>query len=298
MKMRITYFLLTAFLFSFVACTKELSNEKGFGTGQGVNGKFYATIGGNQWNADSLQLIQVGDSGGVSINGLSKTGEQISMILPAFKTGTYTLDVQSASIALYSNLLDSAVNVYVSNIGTASGTVTISSIDTVNHLVNGSFQLSLVNPADNSTKTITRGVFSNVPYSGGNGNITVNNGSDTVKAVINGNNFHGAQVEVTTLNGQLFISGISADGTQDLGLIMPVNITPGSYNMDFASGMYIGVYYPIASVTLVSQSNGTLTIISNNTAAKQIKGTFSFIASSLTDATTATVAQGYFSVSY
>ena len=128
------------------------------------------------------------------------------------------------------------VSVYVSNAGTASGTITITSIDTVNHLVCGSFQFTLTNPADNTTKTITEGVFAYVPYLGGTGN---NNpppsSSDTIKAKVDGVIFDAVQVEVSIANGQLLIAGFSADLQKDIAILMPVGIAPGSYNMDFAT---------------------------------------------------------------
>jgi len=102
MKSRLTIYILTAVLFSFVSCSKEMSMENGIGPDG--KGDFYATVDGNQWNADSIQLVLVGNNG-VSISGLSKTGELISMVLPEFKTGSYTLDAQSASYSFYLNLL-------------------------------------------------------------------------------------------------------------------------------------------------------------------------------------------------
>src|SRR5882672_10705054 len=142
MKSRLTSYLLPVILFSFLACSKEMSRENnGHGPGPST-GDFYATLNGNLWNADSLQLVLV-SSDGVSINGLSKTGEQISMLLPVFKVGTFTLNAQSVSYALYANLLDNVANVYVSNSGTAGGTINITSIDSINHLVSGTFQLTL-----------------------------------------------------------------------------------------------------------------------------------------------------------
>ena len=98
------------------------------------------------------------------------------MLLPEFKTGTYTLNASSLPFSFYANVFGSLTDVYYSNSGSAAGTVTITSIDTVNHLVSGSFQFTLVNPSDNSTKTVTSGIFSYVPYSGGSGNTTPTSG--------------------------------------------------------------------------------------------------------------------------
>jgi len=296
MKLRLRFLFLTLILFSFIACTKELSKEGAISPGK-TTGDFYATIGGNLWNADSLQLVLV-SSDGVSINGLSKTGDQISILLPAFKVGTYILDVHSASYALFANLLTSTTNVYVSNSGNAGGSVTISSIDTVNRVVSGSFQFTLTNPADNSTETVAKGVFDYVPYTGGTVGVTPPSGGlkDTVEMLVDGNKFFASDVIESDSAGQLLIAGFS--GTQDVGLYFPTGITAGTYNLDFTAGLYIGVYNPDPSTTLLSQSGGTLTIISNNTTTRRISGTFSFTATPVGSGPTANLTQGYFAANY
>ena len=291
------YLVSSLVLLLFIGCSKEVSNESGHGSLPGTS-DFYATIEGNSWNADSLQLVLVSSSG-ASINGLSKTGEQISMLLPVFKVGTYALNAQSVSYALYENLLTNISNVYVSNSGTAGGSITISSIDTINHLVSGSFEFTLANPADNSTKTITKGVFDYVPYSSDAGIVVpppTGGLKDTVQVTIDGNKFFASDVQVSNSNGQLLIAGFS--GTQDVGLFLPPTITPGTYNLDFATGQYIGIYNPDPATTLLSQTGGTVTIIANNTTTKRIQGTFSFTATPMGSGQPANLTLGYFAVNY
>ncbi len=296
MKLRLRSLFLFLVLFSFVACTKEISNEGNNGTSKGA-GDFYATIGGKLWNADSLQMVLV-SSDGVSINGISKTGDQISILLPTFKTGIYTLGAQSSSYALYANLLNSNANVYVSNAGSAGGTVTISSIDTVNRVVSGSFEFTLTNPADNTTETVAKGVFDYVPYAAGTVGVVPPPGAakDTVQVTVDGNKFFASDVEITDSAGQMLVAGFS--GTQDVGLFFPSDITAGTYNLDFTTGLYIGVYNPDPSVTLLSQSNGTITILSNNTTTRRISGTFNFVGTPVGSGPTATLTQGYFAANY
>jgi hypothetical protein len=296
MKSRISGYLLFAVLLSFISCTKELSKETGTGT-QIVNGDFYATIDGSQWNADSLQLALVTNTG-FSISGLSKTGEQISMLLPVLKTGSYTFNALSAPIALSSNILTNTSAVFISNTGAAGGIVTISSIDSVKHLVTGSFSFTLINPADNSRRSITAGIFDQVPYSVDTSGGITTSASDTLQATVGGVQFNSAQVVTSITDSTLFIAGISGDGVEDIALGMPQGVAPGSYNMDFATGTYYGVYNPSSALTLLSQMNGTLTIISNDTVARRIVGNFSFIASPLSSGTPVTITAGYFSVSY
>lgn len=288
--------ILTAALFLFVSCSKETSKELAHGVTP-TQGNFYSTIDGRQWNADSLQLILVNNNG-VTISGLSRTGDEISILLPEFKTGTYTLNAASLSFSFYVNVFGSLTDVYYSNSGSAAGTVTIASIDSVNHLVSGSFQFTLVNPSDNSTKSITSGIFAYVPYSGGSGTITPPANTDTLTANVGGNPFSPFQITTEVSSGQLILAGIATDGTT-MAILMPDNITPGSYGLDFGTGSYIGIYNPPGvTVGLVSQNNGTLTIISHNTTTKRIIGTFSFIASPLTSGTPVTITNGYFSITH
>ena len=279
---------------SFVSCSKELSNEEG---NIPAASSFYATIEGNLWNADSLQsLFQI--NGGLSINGLSKTGDQISIVLSTFHTGVFTLGASSDSYAFYTNILAPVEVDYYSNVGTAGGTVTITSIDSINHLISGSFTLTLVNPDDNTTKTITSGVLNSVPYTGSGIVIPPSNTTDTLKALVGGNTFDAAQILVQTTGMGMIIAGISNNGLQNLDLSMPTNITPGTYDLDFTTGTYAGLYYTDVSDPLVSNMNGTLVIISNNTTTKTIQGTFSFTATSMINSNFISVTNGYFNVKY
>lgn len=296
MKSRHSHLLLAAMIFLFASCSKEVSNESGHGTTT-QNGEFYATVDGILWKADSVQFIQV-NSIGVSINGLSKTGEAISMIVPVFQTGTYPLGGLALSYAQYVNLLGNVSKVYSSDASTSGGSITISSIDTVNHVMSGSFLLNLVDLSDNSIKTITGGVFNNIPYSGNTVPVTPPVNADTLNATVDGSPFIGATVEAAQVGDQLIIAGISSDGTKSIQIIMPFSITPGTYNLDFGTGTYIGVYYPSPTMPLVSQASGSLTIVSNNTALRRIKGNFNFVASPISSGTPATVTEGYFSLNY
>jgi hypothetical protein len=301
MKSNQPLFLLAFLFLSLISCSKELSKEHGYSPGPGNLGDFYATIDGKQWNADSLQLIQVDNSGIVAISGLSITGQVISMVVPVFKTGTYPLGGLALSYAEYGNLIVDPTKVYSSDGVNASGYITISSIDTVNHLMSGSFEFTLVDLSNNSTKTITKGIFNYVPYSGSyipppNGNIL-----DTLNATVDGSPFISDTV-ITNVNnlGQLLIAGIPINTSKSIALLMPANVAPGTYNLDFTTGKYIGIYYPNSgSNPLVSLLNGSMTIISNNTLTKRIKGTFSFTATPAQGGgTPVKITNGYFSLNY
>ena len=293
------YLLLIAFLFSFVSCSKEVSVEHNQNPPVGPGtGNFTATINGNAWTADSLQGALI-NSGVVSISGLGKTGEQISMILPSFKPGTYNINSLSSGYALYVNLNDSLQNVYLSNTGTGTGTVIISSIDSINKTVTGTFLFVLTNPVGLSTKVISKGVFNSIPYLNGTVPPPPSGGTtDTLLATIDGTKFEGSQIQINSIGGFITIAGISSDGNRNLDLIMPSTLTPGAHTFN-DNAVIKGAFTPgIAGPTRVSDSVGTLTILSNDMVAGRIIGTFSFTANSVTDSTVSQITKGYFAVKY
>jgi hypothetical protein len=297
MNLRWHLWIIGIFFLSWISCSKELSKENGTVP---TTGEFYATLDGTIWNADSLQAV-FGINGGVSINGLSKTGDQISMVLNTFQTGTYTLNASSASYAYYTNILATTPVGYLSDTGSAGGTVTITAIDTINHLISGTFSFTLINPSDNSSKTITQGVFDYIPYSAsGVSVVTPPTGTttDTLQALIAGVSFNAALVQTQLEGVELVVAGVSSDGKQNLDLLFPSAITPGTYSLNYGSGVYGAVYYTDIANPLTSNANGSLTITSNNVTKKNVTGTFSFNGISSDGSETISITNGYFSVNY
>ncbi len=298
-------FLAAAFLFSLGSCTKELSQESPVQQQQGP-GNFYATINGESWEADSAQVAIVDDSGIVTITGISKSLEEISMVLPGFLNGVYAVNGQSPGYALFAFLQGTSVDPFLSNGSTdaskAGGTVTISNIDTVNHTVSGTFQFKLYRVSDMITETVTAGVFNNVSYISAGSIPPIGpppgQNADTLVASVNTVGWTAAQVVTTNQSGLLVIAGTSSDAQETLGLYMPSSVTAGTYTLDFNTGIYLGSYSPDPLTLLVAEGNGSLTIISNDTVNKRITGRFNFVGVSQTNNSTANITNGYFAVSY
>ncbi len=304
MKPHPLLFLLIPLLVVLGSCTKEVSKEDS--THNSTNsGNFYATIDGKPWQGDSLQQAIV-TAGIVTITGIGKTQEEMSIVLPALQTGVYAINSQSAGFALYTSLKEGVAELYLSNTSTdpskAGGTVSLTTIDTVNKTLSGTFQFKLYQESNTTTKTVTEGVFKNIPYNtidsirppivppGGN--------ADTLIASIDSVVWNAAQVSGGTQSGMLIIAGASVDSQQTLGLYMPESISAGTYTLDFNTGIYIASYNPDPLTYMVSKGNGSLTIIENDTVNKRIKGSFNFVGISQTDNTSAKITNGYFSVGY
>src|SRR5450432_675702 len=281
MKSRILPLLLPGFVFLFFACSKEVSEEHGSIPTNISSGNFTATIDGTPWTADSLQQALVLDNNGsVNISGLGKTGEQISMILPVFKKGSYILNSTSSGYSFYLNLQNNTQQGYLSNVANAGGTVTISTIDTVNKTVSGTFQFNLTSPVSFTSRSVTKGVFTNIPYISATGPVPPPGGiQDTLLATVDGAKFNAIQVLSGTSGNQLTLAGFGSNGAQSVDLIMPESVGVGTYNLDVTAGVYAAAYSPDGLIALLSVSNGSLTILMNDIAARRIRGTFSFVGS-------------------
>ena len=305
MKSNPVLLLLAAFLFSLGSCTKELSRESPVQQAQGP-GNFYATIDGQIWEADSVQISIVDDSGIVTITGISKSQEEISMVLPGFLIGVYAVSGESPGYSLYASLQGSAVDPFLSNGSTdvtkAGGTVSLTAIDTVNHTVSGTFQFKVYRSSDMTTKTVTAGVFNKIPYINSSSlpPITPPAGqnSDTLIASVNNVSWVAALVQPSDQSGMLVIAGTSSDGQQTLGLFMPSSVIAGTYTLDLNAGTYLASYSPDPLTFFVAQGNGSLTIISNDTVNRRITGRFNFVGISQATNGSANITNGYFSVSY
>jgi hypothetical protein len=303
MKSHQVLFILTGFLFSLGSCTKEFSYENP-ALNQSGSGNFYATIDGEPWQADSLQMAIVADSGIVTITGISKTQDEISMVLPGFQKGVYAVNGQSVGFALFTSLQVTAADLYLTNTSTdaskAGGTVSLTTIDTVNKTISGTFQFNLYQETNMTTKTVTGGVFNNIPYTGvvsSPSGPPVGDSADTLIATIDSVNWNASQISVVPQGGVLVIIGFSADGQQSMALSMPESVSAGTYTLDVNSGIYMA-YYIDGLTTFVSEGNGSLTVIANDTVNKRINGRFNFVGASQTDNSSDKITNGYFSVKY
>lgn len=307
MKLYPVVFLFAPLVFLWGSCTKELSRENTLPGQDSVN--FYAVIDGIPWQADSLQQVNISDSGIVSITGIGKSQDEISMVLPAFRKAVYAVNSQTPGYAQYNSLEEGfAAEIYLTNTSSdqlkAGGTVSITDIDTVNKTISGTFQFKAYQESNTTTKTVTAGFFNQLPYSGAGS--VVNPGgpgggistTDTLSAIINDTAWAADQVIAASQNGVLIVSGSRADGSKLVAMYMPAAVTPGTYTLNYSSGTYFAAYDPDPTTILVAQANGTLKITENDTVNKHVTGTFSFVGASLTSSVTASITNGYFSCNY
>jgi hypothetical protein len=240
----------------------------------------------------------------INITGVSTDNQEISISITGTGIGAYVLNAQTPSIAAYANLDSSELYAYStsqsSDTAKAGGTVTISSIDTVDKTVTGAFSLNVFRTVDGQGKSITSGVFNRIPYTT---SLPAGNPTDTVTAAIDGGDWAAQSIQASSLDGTLTLVGALTDGSQSLALIFPNYSTPGTYPLTSSTAIpsYLAVYNEVinGSNTAEPGTSGSITVLTNNTTTMRMTGTFQF---STNDPNVAnsdhSITNGYFSVYY
>ncbi|HSN61324.1 MAG TPA: DUF6252 family protein [Ferruginibacter sp.] len=285
---------------AFSACQKELSDPNGTvpvtptvpGTG---TGNFSAKIDGVQWVANNIKTAT--RQGGVLVL-YGSASDKKSMILRVADSGVHNYSLHTTSASNVGAYTDSAIspNSFATNQWGAAGNygnLNVSSIDTVNKTISGTFNMKVYRQFDNLQRDITGGVFTNIPYSTSPPPLS---GTDSFRVKIAGVSF-----TYNLLIGYSAFGNISVSASQGaaptVGITVPDNVTPGAYPFDIFT--HIGQYNPSSSVFLGADT-GTVTILEHNTVTKRIRGNFHFLANTVFTHLPPNVqlTEGYFSVKY
>jgi len=299
MNRRLTYIISTLMLLVLFSCRKETSIERPGST----DGTFMADVNGSQWVAsDSLKSASI-LAGLINLTGISDDHRQLSITLNDTIPGIYVLNQNSTSVAFFGYTDSSSSYIYSTNQGAdstqAGGTVTVTEIDPINHTISGTFSFNVYREFDGKQLQFTNGIFRKLPYTS---SLPPGDGSDTLKATIDGGNWVAQSVDGAVVSGQLIINGSNLSATQFIGLSMPANVIPGQYTLDYRLFTYYAAYVPSPNVALAS-SEGTLEILENDVANKRIRGNFTFKAVDPTDpqglvTPPRQVTNGFFAVTY
>jgi len=224
---------------------------------------------------------------------MKSTGEFFQITVPGATVGTYTIDLTTSTTYPF-GLIYSAGSGNIPYLAadddtgefsgfpnyTDTARIVISSIDTVNKKISGTFQFTGVRYVAGSsttveTKVFTNGVFNNLSYSAD----VVAPSGNSFFAKLDGSNFVPTNITGIKMSG--FISVIGRKGSiENIGLSIPDTATSGSiYNFTAFSSTARGQYINASSTAF--GGDGTMTITSHNPTTKRIQGTFSFAASSI-----------------
>ncbi len=215
-------------------------------------------------------------------------GERVDLRLPAYGTGVFDLNSNSAAIA---DFYEEDGKQYSTRFD-GEGEVVVERVD--DSLYTGSFRFRAVAPADTTEVFFTRGYFYEVPFFEEPLPPVVIPAVETAFSCrIQGNSF---RPEVTYASeGNDIITGVGSTSSVVVRLRFPRNIEPGVYDLtDFNIPSAYQASY-ISGPFNPQVHSGTLTIISNNKNQKSVGGMFQFTAQG---ATTIQVTEGSFGFNY
>jgi hypothetical protein len=298
---RILFFV--SILVAVFGCQKEISSElSSGGSVGGVNGILKMKVDGKQWVADRVATASL-MAGFINISGLSKDGKTFTITLKDTVARKYILANEITSLdSMHGAALSDSANFSNYSYGTmqgsdpsqAGGWVVISKIDKAGKTMSGTFQLKMFRELDSSAIMITEGVFDKLKFET---SLPPSNATDTLSVKIDGFAWKPASITSVVSNGVLAIVANENPLNRTVGLMLPPDVKPGTYDLDALGGQYIGMYNPNSSTGWASES-GKVTIIEHNLSARRIRGNFTFLAKPFVGAGSATLTEGYFSIKY
>ena len=272
-----------------------------------TNGKLKVDFDGQTFVATNVQAVV--NSTAIAISGLRSGNNdfiQITLPAPLNQVGTYTWADATASNAtlglMYSNAASEGFISAPANgdfadfpAYTDTAKVTITSIDTANKTISGTFEFTggRFDAAGNLVmKKFTNGSFTNIKFSGDVASPTGN----TFSAKRYDAPFNPVTISAISSSGKILVTGT----TSDMGTItvqFPTAVIPGTYPLSNV-GEYVGMYLAGSQAgDVFAAESGSITIISHDTTVKKVKATFNFLGKSPNNET-ADITEGKFEVTY
>ena len=275
-------------------------NQDEGGGGTPTNDKFFAKVGGIDFDAESVTttLNEVAGISIVKIVAVNEAGEIIRIDIPEdLGLGTFEMEALSDGTKLISLYNPAAIG---ENLTSNPGTITISKFNTLTGIIEATFNFTATDPLgiDPTVAEITDGNFE-VDYISSPGETIT-----SFSAIIDGEFFGPDSISVGTsiFNGvsRFNITAIISTSGQKMGLFFPSDIEVGTYELTTSlinGSEKFSQYTPEIGVSMTYISSpGTLTILDYDVEASIIEGTFSYSAIDQTnqDPTVYEVTEGEF----
>ena len=280
---------------SFTSCENE---ELGSGVGEGGNEEnpeaplFKADFDGQTFSTTTVQAYISG--GSITIVGSKSNGENFAFILDGTTPATYAANDNLVGYSPAGSEY-SYVGINPDDEDSDTGSVIISSINTTNNTLSGTFSFTGYWTNYDETvapKQFTNGVFTNIPF------ITTNPSGDTFDAKINGADFNDTDIFTaeTTIAGQSFIS-VAAENAleQSITVNLRESAGVGTYPITGAAADQAQINLsldPEGFGTVATSGSVTIT----EKTALRLKGTFS--GTVIIGGTTYQITAGAFNVEY
>jgi hypothetical protein len=262
---------------------------------------FKVDFDGQTYTATSTTAVM--GQGLITIGGFRGTqGESVALVVDGTQTGTYTEALMVYTPSNASEYGYTNVNPDLNENQDPTGSVIITSIDTVNHTISGTFAFTgwwSDADADLPNKIFTNGVFENIPYTGGPGTNPIP-GEDAFIATVDGtfNNYASDLVVAVSGEGNDEILSLTGNhATHDIYFSIRTNTPAGTYNLTPEFMVLPRMrYYDAATDTTYNVEEGQVIITSNN--GTRMVGTFSGVVKDAEGVTIHTITAGGFDVDY
>ncbi len=290
--MKRIYYFLIVFCFVFFANSCE-ENRIVFPPSEN-NPIFEVTIDGEIFRTSEANYVIDGDK--ISIYATkADTNESFTINVESFDVGSFSLEGIN-NTATYSKNSSLSAGTWTTFGETASrGNIIFTDINLAKNTVSGTFSFIGSNVLDDSSRAFSNGSFSYIPRS----SQPISKNSFTAK--VDGVVFQEISLFANTIaigTNQLININANKSSTESISFNLNDNITPGEYDL----GGFTNQTYPASQYVIDGdkyEADGKITIISHDTSAKKIAGTFNFDAISATSTVVAhSITEGAFSVSY
>lgn len=266
--------LAASMLLMFTGCSKDDDNNS-TNTPTPAAASMTAKVDGVAWSSLTNKVAASIISNVTNITGVASDSTVITItVQDAVSVGdTIDLGPGSGNAGAFAPTTNGSIPAWSSNGNAACyGELIITAMDVTNKKISGTFEFKVWRATDNTFKTITDGVFSNVTYS----TSVSGGGNNTFTVKIDNVTFTPAIIAGTVNFGNILISAADNQGSKAVGLNVPETVTPGTYTIGTIGDMYYGTYNPNSTTYTVSNS-GTVIITSHNTTTKNIVGSFNFV---------------------
>ena len=235
--------------------------------GSGFFASMTCKVEGQEWTAaNNMAFATVGDNV-ANVTGVNSSNSSITITVmePIVENQSYDLGFGSGNAAAYTESSDGSPAWTSNGNETTGGNVFISEVDTANKRISGTFQFVGIRSFDNSTRTISEGVFVNLSYSGTNPEPSAN----TFKVDLDSVPFNPTSLYAGIVFSKLQITASKSQGLPSVVLVMPTDVVEGTYEMGSTSSDF-GGQYNISFTTFAMGNGGSMTISNHDKDAKLI----------------------------
>lgn len=235
---------------------------------------FRADFNGGTWTAENTTVV-ISPTGIEIVAERGTAGEGFGFSLDGNTVGSYQANQNIVAFTPASSTFG-YWGVNPTNPNENTGSVTITSINTVTQKISGFFSYKGY-WSDSSVNNIppiqfTNGVFNNLPYT----TTGTNPNNDSFSTKINGTDFIDTEIDVATVNNVIQITAANA-ANEKVTIGVRDNVGAGTYSItgNVGTDMVQASYKP--GIFHLQAYTGTVTILSKT--ATRIRGTFSFTTS-------------------